>query len=346
MAVVQVHVNCQLPELALFYSGILGLMWCVPMFFFLSGFFVKEERLFDTKVFLTTKFRGLYLKGLYYFIPAAILHNAFFEIGWYNPNIDYSGKFEKVLQTGDHILLIFKQFLLLSREPILGAMWFVDSLFIASVGLAAIGWFLKRTKLGGYKALCFIVLIFIIAFNILTNIYGITIPKVSNSITAMGLILLGGMMFKKGYCLKINKYSFAIALSVLWSISIVDHNINVGLNSYTSIVQLVGITVSAYYTLAYIAQKIENTIVGMVCAYIGEYSFAIMGLHIVGFKLCSTVLSTIFGKNHVAYCLTTPELGTDYCMAALYFLCGIIVPISIVRFIEFICTKIKNNVIR
>ena len=83
LAVVLFHIKYQFLHTTLFNPCILGSLWHVPLFFFISGFFISESKISGTKEFLLSKTQRLYLKGLYYYIPAAILHNLFFKFDWY-----------------------------------------------------------------------------------------------------------------------------------------------------------------------------------------------------------------------------------------------------------------------
>ena len=186
MAVVLFHIDCQFPKASWFCPYMFGDMWHVPLFFLLSGFFIKDEKLSDIKDFLKSKLKVLYVKGLYYFIPVVLLHNYFIYWGWYKMDYSYSGEFVKILEMGDFWWLILKNFLLMSREPIVGAMWFVDSLLIAMVGLCLLKWVTTFLKVNKDFWFCIMVLILVVMSNVLTREYGVVIPKISNSITAMG----------------------------------------------------------------------------------------------------------------------------------------------------------------
>lgn len=55
-------------------------LWHVPVFFIVAGFFIKEEQLVQPKLWFKKKFSSLYLKILYFYIPAVLLHNNFCSI--------------------------------------------------------------------------------------------------------------------------------------------------------------------------------------------------------------------------------------------------------------------------
>ncbi len=118
--------------------------------------------------------------------------------------------------------------------------------------------------------------------------------------------------------------------------SIIDHRVALNSNVFTSPFQLFGITISSYYCFAYLAKKIENSMIGKVCAFIGENSFCIMGLHFVGFKLCSMFLTTVTGKLFATWCLTTPDLQTDWGYICLYFVFGVTIPLFVVIILNWL----------
>lgn len=330
IAVVLFHINCLFPSTQLFNFGILGAMWHVPLFFLISGFFITESKLADTKNFLWNKFKGLYLKGLYYFLPVALLHNVFFELNWYREGVSYSGEFETVLGIKELLILLVKNLFLMSREPIVGAMWFLDSLFIAMVGLCLLVYISKKLKFN-LKSLFLPIMALLILSNVTTNILGVTLPKINNSVTAMALIYMGHMLFQNGGGRFINFYSFLIALCLLWGISILDPKVALNNNVFSSPFQLLGITISAFYCWAFIATKMENNILGKIVAFIGENSFCIMGLHFIAFKLCSMILTPLTGTPFATWCLTTPELGTNYLLVATYLVFGIVIPLGVAK---------------
>ena len=340
ISIVAWHINCQLPEGRLFHPNIL-FMWHVPIFFMLSGFFVTDSKLLDLKTFVWSKFKSLYVKGLYYFVPAVLMHNLFVSWDWYRPVAGNGIAYGNFLGMEDAIFLLIDNFFLMNREPIVGAMWFIDTLLLAMILYGIIYCVIRKILTSTRERnilFCFVVLIFVIVSNIATNVFGFTITKVNNSITAMGLLFVGQYLNQSGKALYINNYSFMGGAILLWQFSLLDGNIALDMNNYTTSVQLAGITLSAYYTLVFIAKKIEKSAIGKVFAIIGEQSFAIMGLHFVGFKIASIFLSFIVGSNFEKCYVTTPNLETNYVYAFIYLGFGIVFPLIVVTIIN----KVKS----
>ena len=143
IAIVLGHIAFSYPSCCLVHCGdlVFGL-WHVAVFFIVAGFFIKEEQLVQPKLWFKKKFSSLYLKILYFYVPAVLLHNVLIKIGWYSlestdPVINTYSMIDFAKQT---VLAIC----LGGREPIVGAMWFVYVLFMALIGLSVVSWAIKK----------------------------------------------------------------------------------------------------------------------------------------------------------------------------------------------------------
>ena len=140
----------------------------------------------------------LYLKILYFYIPAILLHNVLIKIGWYSlestdPVINIYSMMDFAKQT---VLAIC----LGGRESIIGEMWFVYFVFMALIGLFIVLWAIKKLVKDErqYERMRGIVLLSMcMVAGILSNKYGLTIRRFSNTFTAMLLIYVGKIMNQK-----------------------------------------------------------------------------------------------------------------------------------------------------
>lgn len=199
IAIVLGHINFQYPAGQLVNTKDLFIyLWHVAVFFLLAGFFIKEEQLVQPKLWFKKKFSSLYLKILYFYIPAVLLHNVLIKIGWYSlestdPVINTYSMMEFAKQT---VLVLC----LGGREPIVGAMWFVYVLFMALIGLSVVSWAIKKLAKDErqYEWMRGIALLAMcMVAGILSNKYGLTIRRFSNTFTAMLLIYVGKIMYQK-----------------------------------------------------------------------------------------------------------------------------------------------------
>ena len=183
-AVVLGHISYLYPSNKLIpLPEILFKLWHVPVFFIIGGFFIKEDKLRQPIVFMKGKFKSLYMLILYIYLPTLLFHNFFINIGFYDLTTEYYGKYVVEWDVIDLVKNMIMSILLAGREPILGAMWFVYSLFIALCSFSVISWMLNMLFHNGkvYELVrCCVLLLMAIISCTLTNIWGITIPRVSS----------------------------------------------------------------------------------------------------------------------------------------------------------------------
>lgn len=293
IAIVLGHICFCYPSCKLLDSqNIIYGLWHVSVFFLVAGFFIKEEQLIQPTIWFKKKFTSLYLKILYFYISAVLLHNVFINIGWYslkstNPIIQVYSAFDFVKQA---LLAVF----LGGREPILGAMWFVYVLFIALIGLSTVSWLCKRVAKNDdqYEWIRFIVLLTLcVIAGIMSNKYGLTIRRFSNSFTAMLLIYIGKLMYQR---FSFNNGYFAIICTIIiFEVACMLGGVALNGNKYSDILQVIIAGPAALYLIMFMGKKIEHFQLGHILAYIGNNSFYVMALHFVGFKICTISLETV-----------------------------------------------------
>ena len=328
LAVVLLHVDFVYPKLSFInISAMLGWYWHVPVFFLIGGFFLKEERLLQPVSFIKGKFKSLYLLALYIYLPATLLHNVLFQLGWYSPDVVYGGKIIAEWDVKEYGIGIIKTLLCAGREPIMGAMWFVYALLFALCGYSIICFIVNKCKWGGY-----IVPLILLALQIIscvaTNVYGITIPRFSNAISAMLLLYIGQQLHGRLKVKFDNPYLFVAAILIVYESSLLIGPIGLNHNGYKDVLQLsVGCT-AALYAVCFISKKLEKCRIGKVLELCGRDSFYIMGLHIVGFKLCTMLLMALGIVDDGLEYLMTPQLGNNVILLIVYTLFGLFFPIA------------------
>lgn len=302
-------------------------LWHVPVFFIVAGFFIKEEQLVQPKLWFKKKFSSLYLKILYFYIPAVLLHNVLISIGWYSlestePVIHEYSAFDFVKQ-------IILTVCLGGREPILGAMWFVYVLFMALIGLSVVSWGIKRLTHNDrqYEWTRFIVLLAMcMAAGILSNKCGLTIRRFSNTFTAMLLIYIGKIMYQKMKLSFDNGFVTVVCTLIVFEVACMLGGVALNGNTYKDILQLIVAASAVLYIIMYTGKHIEHFHVGKFLAYIGNNSFYVMALHFVGFKLCTMTLDAIgFRGGNISD--LTPNIGSNALLLLLYALFGVGFPL-------------------
>lgn len=294
-AIVLGHIGFSYPKFKLIDSSVLVYgLWHVPVFFIVAGFFIKEEQLIQPGVWFKKKFLSLYLKILYFYIPAVLLHNVLIGIGWYS--LESTEPIIHEYSVFDFVKQIILTACLGGREPILGAMWFVYVLFMALIGLSIISWVIKRWTHSNreYEWTRFLVLLAMcIAAGILSNRYGLTVRRFSNTFTAMLLILIGKQMYQKMKLSFDNGFVTIVCALIVFEVACLLGGVELNSNTYKDILQLMVAAPAVLYIIMYVGKHIENQHIGKAFAYIGNNSFYVMALHLIGFKLCTIALDTI-----------------------------------------------------
>lgn len=328
IAIVLGHINFQYPAGQLVNTKDLFIyLWHVAVFFLLAGFFIKEEQLVQPKLWLKKKFSSLYLKILYFYILAVLLHNVLIKIGWYSlestdPVINTYSMMEFAKQT---VLAIC----LGGREPIVGAMWFVYVLFMALIGLSVVSWAIKKISKNDrqYEWMRFIALLSMcILAGLLSNKYGLTIRRFSNTFTAMLLIYVGRIMYQKIKLSFDNGYLAIVCGLLAFEVACMLGGVSLNGNEYKDILQLIGAAPAVLYIIMYIGKHIETNVVGKAIAYVGNNSFYVMALHFVGFKLCTLALQGI-GYGGASLSDLTPGVGGNILLLFVYAFFGVGFPL-------------------
>lgn len=345
VAVVLLHINYQFYESKFFpLPALLGEAWHVPVFFLLGGFFIKEEKLIQPKSFIKGKITSLYSLLLYFYIPAVLLHNLMIHIGFYNTEISYGGKIMTIWESKDFIKELILSICLAGREPILGAMWFVYVLFIALCGLSIISrlihYYIKNPKT--YESIrCFALLFLCIFSCTMSNSFNITIPRFNNTLTAMWLIYCGYMLRNKLHWNFTNKIGCLTSIFIIYHITIIQGGVALNSNSYHDVITLTISAIAALYIINFISQKIERTYIGSILAFCGKNSFYIMGLHFIGFKLGTIILSWINIKLELGELMAPAK--SSFPLLLFYLIFSIAFSLGFIELLRQIKTRFHAN---
>ncbi len=275
----------------------IGNPWNVPIFFIVSGFFLKEESLGNPLVFLKGKFKRLYLPATIIYAIMILMHNVFVKIGWYpigefHPSsgapFSYYGIKEtciglaKVLAAGG------------SGELVMGAMWFIYSLLYAFIGMTLLFWLIGlifKSEQYRFYWMTICCLLLAVVSCILSQNYGITINRFSTALTAMFLIWWGMIVNRKWKWSFDKWWGFIIALIVFVHCVLMQRvNMALARNEFQDIVQLTIGCTAAIYIWGFIAKRIQHTFIGRLLALMGRESLYLMAFHIIGFFICNSLL--------------------------------------------------------
>lgn len=347
IAVVLLHTNFSFPKNNnVDVYGLLGSQWHVAVFFLVSGFFLKDEKLKHPLQFMKPKLNNLYLKAMWIYIPLVLLHNVFFKWGWLYPDVLYNNRYLHEFTGIEYLTHLTAQFLFFWREPFSGAMWYVDSLLLALAVYSVGSWFVSKLAMSENlqkKIIGFGIAFLATLSGIATNHFGLTIPKCSNVFTGLLLIYIGKITFGGGNFIKSfdNKWLLALCCLIFYQYNIFDGEMALNSNKFHDMVHLVVCSWSAMYILAFIGKKIQNNWFGKTIAYVGKESFWVMGLHMVGFHVFTQILLTTGVFDSVSSHFTTPNLGNNYMLLIGYLIFSITFSLGLVCMIRRVVAILK-----
>ena len=115
--------------------------WHLPVFFFISGYFLKPRHVENWKQYVRSRVNRLIVPFLLFAIGATVFHNLLV-----NCHIIEGNAYEKL----DYLYAVRQLLFLSSREQLIGAIWFLPALFIVSLfGISSIK-LINDYKLGTY----------------------------------------------------------------------------------------------------------------------------------------------------------------------------------------------------
>ena len=127
----------------------------MPLFFFLSAYFFRDAKVVDSAgQYVVRKFKNLYLPYIKWSIIFLLLHNLFCRIGFYDNSLSWQELFVNVKCSVRGMW---------QGERMLGAYWFLISLFWESLLFGLIIWIKHKTK-SRYFDLIAVVLLFLVGY--------------------------------------------------------------------------------------------------------------------------------------------------------------------------------------
>ena len=176
--------------------SLLGTLWHVPVFLIIAGFFLRDEEVIKPISIIKKRWNTLYLKLLFYYLIFIMFHNFFFEIGFLNEHTLYNGKYIHPINSFGGWISQLGWALLAAREPFLGAMWFVNMLFLGLCYYSIVFHFIYKYCHKESSEWIKTFVLYLIAFIsfYLTHIFHFSIPRLTPSLVAPILIHIGYIM--------------------------------------------------------------------------------------------------------------------------------------------------------
>lgn len=256
----------------------------MPVFLFISGFFWKDENINNPIGFFKKRFKGLYLPYLCYEIIFFFLRPVFLALGWYD-----AGAVSWNFGVGEVLKEIIKIVLLMGREQLLGAFWYLVMLLMLEIGYWIISYIVHKIfndredfRFG------FIFLVWIIGCLLSRHI---AIPRIGSALIGLPFFYIGYLTKKYQVNLKYTSVTCFASLIFL-IVSVIFGSAAIGsVTIHDPAFQLLCGCVGIYLVMS-ISKRIEsnNWKWSLIFDFVGTNTITVMAFHEIGFKLLTTML--------------------------------------------------------
>ena len=242
------------------YFSNLTSLYKVSIFFCVAGLTLKDEKLKDTWDFVKGKIKTLWLNAVIIGLIEVFLHNILISIGFYELGTDYAGKVMASYSVKDFLKQSILTLVMANREVIIGPMWYAYVLFMALIILCVLDWMIRRFVKDddcARKVRFIVTLATMLISSILTNVFGLTIPRFNNTLTAVFLIDLCQFLYRELKWTFSNKWAFIVSILVLLNLPLYGY-LSMNNNYFENPSFLIVVAICGMYTLYFISQKISG----------------------------------------------------------------------------------------
>lgn len=319
------------------------LLFHMPLFFFISGFLFKDEKLEHPINYIKNKVLKLYLPYLTYETIFLLLHNFFININVYNTNIMIVDKVIKYLSLKEMMVTFIKIVACAGREPIGGALWFLVVLFFVTILFFSISYMLKKmVKKENFEQYRLLIIVVLFFTGMLLTKFGFTIPRFNNTLVMLFIYYMGFLTSKYIENITFEKNVIFFICTIGLFINNLYGSVSVNSNTYLSPAFLIINTILGVYAVFYLAKKIDKMkIISNVFITMGNQSLYIMILHFLAFKVVSLIRIKMFTLP-IDNLACFPVIRPVNMWIIAYLFAGIILPIIYAKFIY----NIKSNLMK
>lgn len=275
----------------------------MPVFFMATGYFFKREYVVSIKGcwhFMLRKVAHLWWPYVASAIVCIVLQNLLIDCNIYTDNVEFMtnapapwNHLMNRLEWSDICRRIWHTFLLRDGSQLVGSMWFVKTLFFASICYGSLSWIVQRTKANYLFAMSSVCLgLALFARYFYQGDYVLNYIDGQRTFLAIVLIHLGFCMREFGVkkILNSSKISVVILLGsamVLIAARCLGTFISLSSHRVSSVISLLLVSFIGWMMLYSLSRISENTpqIFRGTVRYMGRHSFSILIFHILAFRI-------------------------------------------------------------
>ena len=299
----------------------------MPLFFYLSGYCLKDKFFNDTLTFIKRKIKSLFIPYIKFNILFILFHNAFVLLYLTINDYNIITIVRKIITS----LLLME-----GTEQLLGGFWFLKQLLLASV----IGLFILK-----YIKRKIIQTIFLIIFIYIFDLYKLNITYInfgSQTLLAILYFILG--YHNKNLNLRRSFFTIIICPIIVAVIAFYSPTGIHGTTIYNFIPFIISSLCGIYMIFGLSDIISKHCGIAKTIEYIGNRTLSILVWHFLSFKLIS-LIAILYYKLPIGKLSSFPiikELPNENLWIISYCLAGIILPILVDNIYNLTAKKINN----
>lgn len=276
----------------------------IAVFFFMSGYCFKEKYLSDAKTFTQRRISGIYLPYLKWSLLFLLFHNVFYHLNIYSDEYGFHGRTSVLYTASDYLdKAVSVATKMQGHEQLLGAYWFLKSLFVGSFIFYAIAVLEVRVCGTLTSKLCMGVgkgMLILLFMTVLLSFFDCHLPyfKIGSREFFAATIIYAGYLYRQRQWLWHRRIAVNIialiamtAGSQFWFTTMLYYYYWKVLPHTVSIT----LAVLALLHLSEWISKRKDLCPVRLLIYIGDHTMAVLTWHFLSLKLVSLLLIAIYG---------------------------------------------------
>lgn len=307
------------------YGSKIIYLFHMPLFMILSGYCLSDKYFDNVIGFLKSRVKRLYLPFVYWSLIFLLLHNVFLYLHVYDPNFGYLGvgtnsySLKETAYWASSIL-----FRMNGDEPLLGAYWFLRTLFVGSI-LSFFLLLLCKRRVG-------LAILTAVVLSIIFSFFGWKVPRyfrIGIMEVYCSVFYLIGYWYRRANLHFENNYGILLISAVLLILSSIYLPLSYPDVTASTLIPYVIIASAGTLIVAFISDIVKRSkYFSKVLSYVGNNTFIILTLHFLAFKLISLlyIMSHGIGFEHLAEFPIIDETKGSFWWIA-YVFAGVCIPL-------------------
>lgn len=316
----------------------------IPLFFFVAGYFFNDAYLEKPLLFLRKKLIRLYIPWLAYGLIFVLLHNLFLKWNL----IAYDFHAQKLIEPYSLSDMLHKSLGVLTffawKEPLLAPLWFLFGLFSGLCVFFVVSWTAKRIFPTHPERCRAVLMLLCMALGFIGNAYHFHLSLLYRPMVIAGLMYVGTLYRLFQPTIKLTAWGAAACFLVLLVATTFKYEVNVGAMLFGNPLLFLMFACAGCYLILWLSQYIQTNTKHLrsIFDFIGQYTFSIMALQYLAFKLAA-LLQIVVSGYPIRYLAYYPVIPKNTCVWwMVYTLVGLVVPLFLGYGVKFLTLRIKK----